>query len=57
MSVDLSNGKTIEGDFIISAVGVRPNTEWLEGGSLQLHAEDKGILVDRCTDCMSLPLL
>lgn len=47
VSVELSNGKRIEANFVISAVGVVPNTEWL-GGTLELHPEDLGILVDRC---------
>lgn len=50
MVVELSNGKCIEADFVVSAVGVIPETNWLEG-LLDLHPEDRGILVDRyCTD-------
>ena len=46
VSVKLSNGKLLGADFVICAVGVTPNTEWL-GGTVKLHPEDRGILVDR----------
>lgn len=46
VSVELSNGKRIGADFVICAVGVVPNTKWLEG-TLELHPEDLGILVNR----------
>lgn len=47
ITVQLSNGACINADFVVSAVGVEPNTDWLEG-TLDLHPEDKGILVNRC---------
>jgi pyruvate/2-oxoglutarate dehydrogenase complex dihydrolipoamide dehydrogenase (E3) component len=46
VAVKLSNGRTIEADFVISAVGVTPNTQWL-GQTLALHPTDRGIHVNR----------
>lgn len=45
VTVRLSNGKSYGADFVISAVGVSPNTDWLQG-ALPL-AENGGIIVDR----------
>lgn len=46
VAVELSNGRRVEADFVISAVGVIPNTQWL-GHTLALHPTDQGILVNR----------
>ena len=40
----LSNGDRIEADHIITATGVRPNTEWLDDSGIDI---DHGIMVDR----------
>lgn len=42
-AVVLSNGETVECDFVVCAAGVRPNIAWLEGSGL---AMDRGIIVD-----------
>ena len=39
----LSNGETVECDFVVCAAGVRPNIAWLEGSGL---AVDRGVTVD-----------
>ncbi|WP_288109296.1 FAD-dependent oxidoreductase [Limnobacter sp.] len=39
----LSNGETLECDLIISATGVKPNLDFLEGSGLEV---DQGLLVD-----------
>ena len=41
--VILENGTEIEADLVIVGIGVRPNTEWLEGSGLTL---DNGVLCD-----------
>lgn len=43
MRVKLSNGQTLECDLLISAAGVRPNIDFLEGSGVKLG---EGILVD-----------
>lgn len=45
VKVRLTNGATYGADFVVSAVGVAPNTNWLQG-AVPLAA-DGGILVDR----------
>ena len=45
ITAELSNGRRVEADFVISAVGVTPNTQWL-GDTLALEPADRGILVD-----------
>lgn len=42
-AVVLSNGETVECDFVICAAGVRPNMEWLKDSGL---AMERGITVD-----------
>ena len=42
-AVTLSNGETVECDFVVCAAGVRPNIAWLEGSGL---AVDRGVTVD-----------
>lgn len=42
-AVVLSNGETVECDFVVCAAGVRPNIGWLEGSGL---AMERGITVD-----------
>lgn len=42
-AVVLSNGETVECDFVICAAGVRPNIAWLEDSGI---AMDRGITVD-----------
>lgn len=42
-AVTLSNGETVECDFVVCAAGVRPNIAWLEGSGL---AMERGITVD-----------
>lgn len=42
-AVVLSNGETVECDFVVCAAGVRPNIAWLEGSGL---AMERGITVD-----------
>ena len=46
VTVHLSNGKSFGADLVISAIGVRPNVEWLPAAVLR-DKEDGGILVDR----------
>ncbi len=43
LRVKLSNGETLEVDLVISATGVKPNLDFLEGSGLQM---DQGLLVD-----------
>jgi len=43
LAVQLSNGKTIEVDLVISATGVKPNIEYLKSSSLDLGV---GVLVN-----------
>ena len=43
-SVSLDNGEALPADLIISATGVRPNIEFLEGSGIET---DQGILIDR----------
>ncbi|HEY1058275.1 MAG TPA: FAD-dependent oxidoreductase [Limnobacter sp.] len=43
LRVRLSNGETLECDLIISATGVKPNLDFLEGSGLEV---DQGLLVD-----------
>lgn len=42
-AVVLSNGETVECDFVVCAAGVRPNIEWLKDSGL---AMERGITVD-----------
>ena len=42
-TVVLQDGTEIEADLVIIGIGVRPNTEWLEGSGLPL---DNGVLCD-----------
>lgn len=42
-AVVLSNGETVECDFVVCAAGVRPNIAWLEGSGL---AMERGVTVD-----------
>lgn len=44
--MQLTNGSEYGADFVISAIGVVPNTNWLEG-VIPLAEGDGGILVDR----------
>lgn len=46
MHVTLNNGKTFGADLVISAIGVKPNVDWLPADVLR-EEEDGGILVDR----------
>jgi len=43
LMVSLNNGKQLEVDLVISAAGVRPNTEFLQSSGIDTH---RGILVD-----------
>ena len=43
LRVKLSNGEVLEVDLVISATGVKPNLDFLEGSGLEL---DQGLLVD-----------
>ncbi len=43
-SVSLDNGESLPADLIISATGVRPNIEFLEGSGIKT---DQGIIIDR----------
>ena len=44
LNVSLSNGKSISADLVVSATGVKPNIEFLEGTDIKT---DLGILVNR----------
>lgn len=44
LRVVLENGETLDADLVISATGVRPNIEFLEGSGVE---SDQGILVNR----------
>jgi len=44
LSVKLSNGVTIDADFVVSAAGVKANIDFLAGSGIQV---EQGILVDR----------
>lgn len=41
--VVLDDGRVIEADFSVVSIGVRPNTDWLEGSPVEV---DDGVLVD-----------
>jgi NAD(P)H-nitrite reductase large subunit len=43
MIVELDNGELIEACTVISATGVRPNTEFLQGSGIEI---DQGIIID-----------
>lgn len=43
-TVHLDNGETLAPDLILAAVGITPNTDWLDGTGVQLH--DGRIVVD-----------
>jgi NAD(P)H-nitrite reductase large subunit len=43
LSVSLNNGEVLAADLVISATGVRPNVEFLDGAGIDI---DHGILVD-----------
>ncbi|PWR00622.1 FAD-dependent oxidoreductase [Leucothrix pacifica] len=43
LKIQLSHGEALDADFVISATGVRSNTEFLEGSGIKM---DQGILVD-----------
>lgn len=42
-AVRLSSGEEIAADLVLAAIGVRPNTEWLQGTPIAI---DDGVLVD-----------
>lgn len=44
MHVDLDNGETIDACIVISATGVKPNVEFLQGSGIEV---DTGIIIDR----------
>ena len=46
LKVRLTNGAEYEVDVIVSAIGVVPNTAWLDG-ALQLDPQNQGIVVGR----------
>lgn len=48
--VRFSDGTSVEADVVVVGVGVRPNTEWLEGSGLTL---DDGVVCDRT--CLAAP--
>ena len=48
--VKLGDGTVIEADVVVVGVGVRPNTEWLEGSGLTL---DNGVVCDE--SCLAAP--
>ena len=48
MRVRLTNGRVNKADLVISAIGVRPNLDWLPP-EVHRDADGSGILVDRCT--------
>ncbi len=61
----IADGKRIETDFVVSAIGVRPRTELLKKAGVKLKA-DGSILIDRecrtnvkdifaCSICVSIP--
>ena len=43
LSVELSSGERLDADLVISAAGVAPNTEFLQGSGVDM---DRGILID-----------
>lgn len=45
LEVQLKNGQTVNADLVLSAVGLRPNTDWLKTSGLDC---DKGVLVNAC---------
>lgn len=54
--VQLANGTSIEGDFVVEAIGSVPNVEWLSGGPLTLT---DGVLVNaqmRATESDEVPV-
>ncbi|MGH9117158.1 MAG: NAD(P)/FAD-dependent oxidoreductase [Acidimicrobiales bacterium] len=48
--VRLSDGSSIGADVVVIGIGVRPNTEWLEGSGLRL---DDGVVCDET--CLAAP--
>jgi NADPH-dependent 2,4-dienoyl-CoA reductase/sulfur reductase-like enzyme len=48
--VVLSDGAVVDADVVVVGVGVRPNTEWLEGSGLTL---DDGVVCD--STCLAAP--
>jgi NADPH-dependent 2,4-dienoyl-CoA reductase/sulfur reductase-like enzyme len=48
--VMLSDGGAVDADVVVVGVGVRPNTEWLEGSGLRL---DDGVVCDET--CLAAP--
>ena len=48
--VHLADGTTIDADVVVVGIGVRPNTEWLEGSGLNL---DNGVVCDET--CLAAP--
>jgi len=48
--VVLTTGEVIEADVVVVCVGVRPNTEWLEGSGLTI---DNGVVCDQ--SCLAAP--
>jgi 3-phenylpropionate/trans-cinnamate dioxygenase ferredoxin reductase component len=48
--VRLSDGMAVDADVVVVGVGVRPNTEWLEGSGLRL---DDGVVCDET--CLAAP--
>jgi NADPH-dependent 2,4-dienoyl-CoA reductase/sulfur reductase-like enzyme len=46
----LSEGSAVDADVVVIGVGVRPNTEWLEGSGLRL---DDGVMCD--DTCLAAP--
>ncbi len=44
LAVELEGGEVLDADLVITATGVRPNVDFLEGSGIQT---DQGILIDR----------
>ena len=47
LAVSLSNGETLTANLVISATGVAPNTQFLQGSGVNI---DQGILVNECLE-------
>ncbi len=45
IEVSLSNGQRHRADFVVCAIGVEPNTDWLPP-ELERSPDDAGLLVD-----------
>jgi len=48
--LELGDGSTVDADVVIVGIGVRPNTEWLDGSGLEI---DDGVVCD--STCLAAP--